>query len=232
MIYGGWEPELHALMAKYVKPGDVAYDLGANFGIFTIFLARLVGPEGRVYAFEPLPHTMADLKANVERNDLRNVEYAAYAVADTVGRARFHIGSQLGSGHLDSTDHLHPKKGEAVDVPVTTLDEFVSKGNRPPQFLKIDVEGAEGAVLAGGRTVLNKHRPILAIEVHSAEQGNAVGSVLRDENYRVWRVDLGMTPVTRMTDGGLSAEGLCGFVLAMPGERVDAGQGPQPKGVK
>jgi FkbM family methyltransferase len=228
MLYGGWEPELHRVMASYVAPGDVAYDLGANFGIFTTFLARLVGPSGHVYAFEPLPHIMSELRANVASNGQTNVEFVPAAVADEVGTATFHLGHQLGSGHLGADTHWHPDAGEPVSVPVVTLDDVVARGSRPPTFLKMDIEGAEGAALAGARTLLRTHRPVLAIEVHSPELGDRVGEILEAERYRAWRVDLGMAPVTRMTGGGLSAEGMCGFVLALPAERTDT---PETKGL-
>ena len=221
MIYGGWEPELHQVMKSYVKPGDVAYDLGANFGIFTMFLSRLVGPTGRVYAFEPLPHILTELKANIERNGQSNVEFVNAAVAETVGTARFRVGHHHGSGHLQATDHLYPESGSEVSVAVTTIDDIVRSGARPPTFMKIDIEGAEGSALAGARETLAAHRPVLAVEVHSEEQGVAVGAALAAANYVAWRIDQNLAPAGALTGDGAGMR-LWGFVLARPAERGTA----------
>lgn len=221
MIYGGWEPEIHAVMQQYVKPDGVAYDLGANFGIYTMFLARLVGPSGRAYAFEPLPEIMAQLKANIALNSQSNVEYVAMAASDKVGTAKFRFGHQSGSGHLESADHYHPVSGGTIDVEEITLDEFVRRGNRPPTFMKIDIEGAEGAALNGAKRVLTDHRPVLAVEVHSPDQGESVGRSLAEANYRAWRIEPGMPAVQRLTTGPGGSCDLHGFVLALPAERTD-----------
>ena len=225
MIYGGWEPDVHEVMRTHVGPGGVAYDLGANYGIYTMFLARLVGPTGTAYAFEPLPEIMTQLKANIALNSLTNVEYVAMAASDQVGTAQFRVGSHAGSGHLETVDQYHPTSGRTVNVAQITLDEFVRRGHRPPTFLKIDVEGAEGAVFAGARQVLAEHRPTIAVEVHSADLGETVGAALAAADYKAWRIEPGMPAVRYLTSGPLGACDLAGFVLAVPAERAGEPRG-------
>jgi FkbM family methyltransferase len=226
MLYGGWEPDLHKVMVRYVRAGDVAYDLGANFGIYTTFLAKLVGSTGRVFAFEPLPDIVTELKRNVALNGFSNVECVTSAVGDQTGSVRFRVGNQLGSGHLESADHMHPTSGVAVEVPVLTLDAFVADGHPPPAFMKMDIEGAEGAALIGARSVLRTHRPVMAIEVHSTEQAQVVGTELGSAGYAAWRIEPGFPRIALPRNGPVvDPDGLTGFVLAVPEER--AGNGPE-----
>ena len=219
MIYGGWEPDVHAVMQRFVSPGGTAYDLGANYGIYSMFLARLVGPTGRVYAFEPMPDIMTQLKANIALNPLTNVEFVPMAASDSVGTAQFRIGNHAGSGHLEAADQYHPQSGGTIHVEQITLDEFVRLGHPPPTFMKIDVEGAEGAVFAGASDVLAKYRPVIAVEVHSADLGEQVGAALSASNYSAWRIEPGMPEVHNLTSGPKGKCDVAGFVLAMPAER-------------
>jgi FkbM family methyltransferase len=220
MIYGGWEPDVHAVMQQYVTPGGTAYDLGANYGIYSMFLARLVGPTGRVYAFEPMPEILTQLKANIALNPLTNVEFVPMAASDSAGTAQFRIGSHAGSGHLETADQYHPISGGIINVEQITLDEFVLRGNRPPTFMKIDVEGAEGSVIVGAKRVLDEHRPVIAVEVHSADLGKQVGAALAAANYKAWRIEPGFPPVRNLISHSKGECDVAGFVLAIPTERT------------
>lgn len=219
MIYGGWEPDVHAIMQQYATPGGTAYDLGANYGIYSMFLARLVGPTGQVYAFEPMPEIMTHLKANIALNQLANVEFVPMAASDNVGTTQFRIGSHAGSGHLEAADQYHPTSGGMIHVEQITLDEFVRRGNRAPTFMKIDVEGAEGAVFAGATQILKEYRPVLVVEVHSADLGEKVGAALAAANYKAWRIEPGLPEVRNLFTHSAGVCDLAGFVLAVPAER-------------
>lgn len=186
-MYGGWEPEAQRLIATHVLPGDVVYDVGGNYGIHTILFARLVGAEGRVVAFEPLPHLAGALRDNVDLNGFSNVVCDERALADYTGEGSFLVGHHEGAGQL-----VGPDEAASRTVPVTTVDEVVfGEGQRPPTLVKIDVEGAEAAVLEGARRVLDAHGPTLLIDLHNVEQDVGVGRVLADLGYVAFRTESG-----------------------------------------
>jgi FkbM family methyltransferase len=137
---------------ELVRPGDVVLDCGAHHGVIAGMVAKVVGPRGHVYAFEPSLIGCDLVELNAALNGLDNVTAVRAAVNDRRGSARFNErAARLGSDHFDS-----------VEVPRIVLDDYA--GVRP-RLVKIDVEGAEGAVLAGARLVLES-TPNLMLEVH------------------------------------------------------------------
>ncbi|MDA1192880.1 MAG: FkbM family methyltransferase [Candidatus Poribacteria bacterium] len=146
------DPEI-ALCERYLKPGMTALDVGANIGAFTMVMARAVGSNGRVYSFEPAEGNFGLLSRNIEVNGFAHATATRRAVADYVGTATFHLSDELSGGHslydCSATDR-------AVEVDVTTLDAFF--GDDPPEvhLMKIDVQGAEAAVLRGMTAVLER----------------------------------------------------------------------------
>jgi FkbM family methyltransferase len=150
-ISGVWEPTVTAAFTRALAPGDVCLDIGAHIGYYTLLAARLVGPEGHVYAFEPSPANYRSLRANLERNGLRNVTTAELAVGDQERRAVLYEGPQHNTGLTTLSPVLAaksetPPRETIVDVaPVTSVV--------PPEDLarvrviKIDVEWHEIEVL-------------------------------------------------------------------------------------
>jgi FkbM family methyltransferase len=216
MIYGGWEPDLHEIIQQHVRPGSVVYDLGANFGIYTLLFAKLVGPTGKVYAFEPMEEIMAELQANVELNRFSNVEFVRSAVSDTSGFVEFRVGDHAGSGHLESADACHVNVGKTLKVPTTSLDDFVQAGAAPPSFIKIDIEGAEGLALTGASQLLTKHRPMIAVEVHSPEQSKIVGAALARAAYSGFLLQPNRPAVDDLANGFPVEFGHAGYLIAVP----------------
>jgi FkbM family methyltransferase len=199
-LYGGWEPSEQRLMAQHIRPGMVAYDIGANHGIHTLLMARLVGSEGHVYAFEPVPENTLELRANLGLNQFSNVTVLETAVCDTAGVAYFDRGTDHCSGHLK----LRRERSNQFPVVTRSLDEFVfGEGHRPPAFIKVDVEGAESRVLSGAAKAIATYRPILLIALHGPVQQMAVGQILSELSYRSYHADDGK-------------EGLAEEIIAMP----------------
>lgn len=167
------EPEVEKAFLDRLKPGDVVYDVGANIGWFSLLAARRVGPRGAVIAFEPSLANAFYVRRNAATNGFGNVTAVPAAVASEDGWARFSESSSL-EGHLSSD-------GGAV-VPVLSLDAWQEAGgHRPPDLLKIDVEGAEAAVLRGMEALLRKVKPVLIIELHGT--GDEVAAVLAEMEY-------------------------------------------------
>jgi FkbM family methyltransferase len=214
-LYGGWERKSMDLMARYVLPGTTAYDLGANYGMHSLLLAKLVGPSGRVYAFEPHPEVRAALEEQLALNRLDRVETVPLAISDTVGVGQFDSAHHRGAGHL-VPENTNQSGATTFEVATSTLDTFVFEGgNKVPDFIKIDIEGAESAALRGGREVITKHRPILLIELHNPHEDRAVGRFLREMGYGASRVETGET-VKNMETGWPDRDGMWGSVIALP----------------
>jgi FkbM family methyltransferase len=208
--FGRWEPREMQLIGKILTAGGVAYDLGANFGMYTLFLARLVGPSGKVFAFEPLPGNITELTANVKLNGLVNVTIVPMAAARSSGMMSFVRSHSTASGHL-----LRGQRSEDVmQVQATSLDDFVLRdGQQPPDFIKVDVEGAEGDVLAGGLETVRRYRPAMLVELHNPEADLAVGTLLQQLGYSAIRVDTG-EQVEELGSGWPNPRGIWGHVLA------------------
>ena len=170
---GTTEPLVQDALAGSLSPGAVCYDLGANAGFFSLIAAKAVGPAGRVYSFEPLASTAAELRANVALNSLDQVEVVEAAVSDTVGEAMFVEGDSSLEAHLSPEDD-----GSGSRVATTTIDAVVGDGFRAPDLVKIDVEGAEEAVIRGMRETLEAARPIIICEMHLVATQDAVRELL------------------------------------------------------
>lgn len=205
-LYGGWERPQVRLMQKFIGPGSIAYDLGANYGMHTLLMNRLVGPTGRVFAFEPSQEIFAALQEQLTLNPGHSVTPVNRAVGEQSGVASFDMGHHRGAGHLSSEG--------GMQVKVVTLDDFVfSEGNPPPNFIKIDVEGGESAALRGAAKVLEKHRPAIMVELHNPTEDRAVGSIFKDLNYQVYRIQ-DDSPVEDLTSGWPDPRGMWGTVYS------------------
>jgi FkbM family methyltransferase len=171
---GTFERAEQDLVARVVRPGDVIYDLGAHAGFYTLLAAKLTGPTGRVVAFEPVPRNLGYLRRNLALNHCENVTVVAAAVADRSGTARFQ------EGPLTTVGTLAQEGG--YDVQVVALDDYDGPA---PRVIKMDVEGAEAAVLRGARRVLREVRPIVLLSTHSTALREECVALLREAAYGV-----------------------------------------------
>jgi FkbM family methyltransferase len=158
------EPE-EAEIRKFILPGNTVLDIGANFGVFTKLFSQLVGPQGSVIAFEPVPQTFRTLAAGVERLHLSNVKAVNKAVSDHVGTAMMAVpqyAGSVGENLYESRIVSVPDSQDAFTVDTTTVDSL--KLSRL-DFVKIDVEGHELEALRGSIETLKRCRPTLMVEV-------------------------------------------------------------------
>ncbi|MXP44561.1 FkbM family methyltransferase [Allopontixanthobacter sediminis] len=153
-----------AVISRFLKLGDTFVDVGANLGLMTLHASRIVGPEGKVVAFEPHPETYRRLIQNIELNNCSNVQPLQMAAGSGKSEAQIYDvpSVNIGRASLIRPDVDYRPAGQ---VKVSTLDEELD-GQRV-QFLKIDVEGFEAEVLAGASETLAK-RPIISMEVSTA----------------------------------------------------------------
>jgi FkbM family methyltransferase len=163
------ELPVQAAFAAHLRPGMVCFDIGSNVGFFSIIAARLVGPAGRVVAFEPVAANAAFIRFNARLNRLDNVAVIEKAVGPTAGVGNFFVARYAGGGALEAAGRP-PDYASTRSVDVVSIDGCVSGGLLPvPQFVKIDVEGAEPQVLEGMQQTLQRHRPTVLFEVDGAE---------------------------------------------------------------
>ena len=147
LVLGNWEATETELFRRIVKPGDTVVDAGANIGYYTVIASRLVGDQGKVYAFEPEPVNFAMLHKNVHLNGLTNVVLEQKALSNRKGTLKLYIAEQNKGDH-----RIYQPEGESrasVDVEAVRLDEYFQ--GYPPgiDVLKTDTQGADGLILQG-----------------------------------------------------------------------------------
>lgn len=157
-------------LRKRVREGDVVYDVGANCGQMAMFFSRRIGAGGNVYSFEPVPQNAAILRRNLAMNRCANVEVIEAAVAADSEPRRFCFDAAHHTmGTLEGAMVKLDAWQTTLEVPCVTLDDVLAKGARPPDVIKIDVEGAGLGVVEGACRLIEEHRPAIYFELHAAD---------------------------------------------------------------
>jgi FkbM family methyltransferase len=162
---------------SHLQPGMTVLDIGANLGLFSCAIAQAIGPNGRLFSFEPMPHVHQDLVTNLQLNEFTNVVPEQIALSDSTGQMTFHVGHRDGLSSL-----VRPSgSGRVVEVQTTTVDQYLeTHGIERVDAVKIDVEGAEPFVIRGmTRTLSRPGRPLLMVE-HNSSALAAGGSSPRE----------------------------------------------------
>jgi len=153
-----YEPYTTELFKRAVKPGAIVLDIGAQFGYYSLLAAKLVGPEGRVFAFEPAPSNFEILKRNIQVN---NYTHIIYPVQKAVGNKQGKITLFLYE-HSDSHGMFrHPEaavKG-AISVEAISIDEFLR--GQPVDVIKMDIEGNEPFALEGMKETISRSNNLI-----------------------------------------------------------------------
>lgn len=151
---GDWEQHIERYITNHVRPGSVALDIGANIGYFTAVLSLKTGPEGLVYAFEPVPVTLEHLKLTIRANDLGNVTLVEGALGDESKQVTITYSPEV-LGNASLRERKHSPNARRSEVTMRTLDSLYEEGSiRQCDFIKMDVEGYELNVLRGGTRYL------------------------------------------------------------------------------
>jgi FkbM family methyltransferase len=162
---GANELPVQQALADHVRPGATFYDIGANVGFFTVLGARLVGPAGWVYSFEPVPENAAFVRRNLAANGLTNVEVIERAVSRASGKGEFVLARYSGGGAL-STASRPPDAMGTLGIDVVAIDDLLARSAlRAPDVVKVDVEGSELDVFVGMRATLERHQPVIVYEI-------------------------------------------------------------------
>jgi FkbM family methyltransferase len=191
---GTYEPDLQQAITDQVKPGMVAFDVGANIGYITLMLARAVGASGKVFSFEALPDNVTRLRTNLALNNLEGrVQVEAAAVVDRSRQVEFLVGPSGGMGKAQgSAGRQSVQYSKTLGVPGLSLDEFVYQlGHPEPQIVKIDIEGGEVLALPGMRRLLKDARPCILMEIHGDEAAQFCWQALVQAGYQISRMSAG-----------------------------------------
>jgi len=153
---GSYEIDHQKTFQSKIKETSTFYDIGSHVGFFTLLASKCVGPRGQVYAFEPNPRNIYFLKEHLRLNKTQNVTLIEKAISNETGVLNFSddLGSSMGK--LD--------KNGTTKVEVTTIDTLVAQGLKPPQFMKIDVEGLQDQVILGAIETIKKYKPQIIVE--------------------------------------------------------------------
>lgn len=185
---GTFESKETDFLRKFIKPGQICIDVGANFGWYTILFSKLVGETGSVHAFEPIPHTFEILERNVQLNKCLNVVINNVALDESKGQKDLFLPDIGVSGSFQL--HKYDKDYQIIRSRTRTLDDYVEEnGINCIDFIKADIEGAELLLLKGGRKTIIKNNPVLLLEIQNDStklfgyKPSDIFSYLDDLNY-------------------------------------------------
>jgi len=192
----GTETELVELMRKTLTTGDTLFDIGANIGLISLLMAKHDnGLDSTVHCFEPEPRNFKQLSQNIKHNELLGRLHAhQLALGAENGSVDLHIRGTEGEGRHS----IATSKGatDAISVKLQTMAAFVEETGVTPDIIKIDVEGAEGQVLAGMEPLIGSAAPThIFLEIHPKGEGEfmpdgktTIESWLKDRGYTLsWK---------------------------------------------
>lgn len=179
---GSYEIHMQKAFEGVISTNSIVFDIGAHVGYYTLLSSTLVGPGGKVYAFEPLPRNIAFIKRHILMNLVTNVDVVEAAVSEKTGSTFFVEGEESPMGQISSEGYLQVK--------TVSLDELVSTGKVEfPDYMKIDVEGAEYDVLLGARRIIREKLPKIFLATHGQELKEKCCQMLLDWGYSIEPID-------------------------------------------
>jgi FkbM family methyltransferase len=211
-LLGTSEPGVQRAMLALLKPGMTFFDVGANVGFHSTVACRLIDPSrGHVISFEPMAGNADQIEVNARLNHFDSIRVIRVALGNRDGEASF-LRSEISThGMLETVGRVPTKPAGTETVQIRRLDTLMSEAQLPvPDVMKIDVEGAEADVLAGGHETLMRHRPLLFIELHGTNV--EIASALEAIGYRANVLGSGGTIFEVPWDS---------YVIATPSERTD-----------
>src|SRR3984893_15903051 len=211
-----WFEKEMDFLRHWLRPGMTVIDIGANLGVYSVPIARLVGPMGRVFAYEPGSEARAFLERSRELNAAANLVISPLALSDREREGLLVFG---GSSELNALGD----RGAGEPVRITSLDnEDAARGWPPPDFVKIDAEGEEERILNGGRDFFARHSPLIMFEIKAGDKVNEhLRTVFPRIGYRLFR-QLGGAPILVADNAHQPLDGYELNLFAAKPDRVSA----------
>ena len=177
-LLGTYEPYMQEAFSKFVRDGATVYDVGAHAGYHSLLCALLVGPSGRVVAFEPNPRNRESIKRQLSANPAASVTITPYALSDRSETVT------LDTSHGSSQGRVSDE-GDCI-VEARTIDFLIANEGFPePDVMKIDVEGHEEQVLLGALATIDKCRPVILCDINDHTTFSRVSALLAPRGYLV-----------------------------------------------
>jgi protein O-GlcNAc transferase len=164
---GDWFEDEIKFVRLLLKPNQKAIDIGANYGLFTLSMAKIVGPGGSIWAFEPASSTAALLSDSLAINGFRHVVLDQRALSEHAGTAQLSLNDNSELNEL-VRDGASPGASETVTL-ISLDDAMQEHGWSDIDFVKIDAEGEEGAIIRGGKKFFQTQSPLVQYEVKAAQ---------------------------------------------------------------
>ncbi len=163
-----------------LKSGDFAIDAGANAGMFSVVASRKVGPNGKVFAFEPLKEISSYLQKNIEKNHCENIVVAPEILGDSNKDVEFFY--NLNHNFNGASTKMHHEGDTVVKLKQMTLDSYVKEHNLAKvDFIKADIEGAERDLVKGAEQTIKQFKPKIALRTyHLPDDPEVLEKLLRD----------------------------------------------------
>jgi FkbM family methyltransferase len=197
---GSYEQTIVQKLADVIQPGWVIWDCGVYLGYYSALFAKFAGATGQVVGFEPDPHNLERAQANMQLNHLDNTHFIHAAIGAPLGETEFLLSDNTNS-HLPGV-YIGGSVGEyaaneqivrTISVTCMSLDQAFEDERIPkPDFIKIDIEGAEKEALNYLHKLVEKQRPIIALELHNPECDAAAWEFAEREVYSLQSLDTGL----------------------------------------
>ncbi len=176
-----YEADKQKAFDLFINPGSIFFDIGANVGLHSYYVSRKFS-DVKIISFEPLPANVKYIKEIAAINRLKNIRVVEAAVGSKSGDQFFDQSDNNSKGMLTTNK-------TTLKVKTYSLDDYCNSENVFPDVIKIDVEGAESQVLEGAKYLLEKKHPVFVIELHNPEQDLAVGRILNEYGYSIFRLN-------------------------------------------
>lgn len=212
---GDWFEDEIKFVRKLVKRGQKVIDVGANYGIFTLTLAKSVGIEGRVWAFEPASRTAAFLQESVNASRWTHVTIDLSALSDHEGSAKLSLNQ---NAELNEIIREEEATGAFETVRLSTLDVSMSHhGWHGIDFIKIDAEGEEEAIIRGGSNFFRQESPLVQYEIKASHGLNLdLTQAFKAIGYDSYRLIPGLNVLTPFEPHGLVDDYLLNLFCCKP----------------
>ncbi|MGC2673608.1 MAG: FkbM family methyltransferase [Candidatus Acidiferrum sp.] len=223
LMYNGFEETEVRFVQRLLRPGMTVLDIGAHHGLYTLLASKRVGRSGKVIAFEPSPRECQRLARHVRVNRCRNVEIESCALGKDCGEAEFFVVNDFRDWGNSLRPPAVPEPTRRVCVPLRRLDDLLAvRGIEQVDFIKLDAEGGELAVLQGARRLLQTEpRPAMLAEVEDTRTrpwgypAREIMQLLARWNYR-W---FALSEIGTLYPASPDEDSCDGNFVALPDER-------------